>query len=180
MRKSLFIGGILLIVLVSSVIAADLSNFPAMFIEINTANVLVVVGKAAKAEDVLGAIGIVTMLQTEVGVSGRLDIAKLDSEVDDLEAQNTLIIGGPCANSVAAELMGYPKNCLKGFELGKGFIRIYEHDNGNIAILAAGTLALDTRRVTYVLTNYDDYDLSGKEVIISGVSLTDIIVNKID
>ncbi len=178
MKKALILGVFLL--MLTSVFAADLSNFPDMFIGDNTANVLVVVGKAAKAEDVLGAVGIVTMLQTEMWVTERLDIAKLDSEVSDLEAQNTIVIGGPCANSAAAELIGYPANCLKGFELGKGFIRIYENDNGNIAILAAGTLALDTRRVTYVLTNYEDYDLSGKEAVISGVSLTDIVVNKID
>ena len=181
MRKILILG-VFLAILVGSVFAADLSDFPKMFIENNTADVLVVVGKAAKAEDVLGAIGIVTMLQTEVGVSGRLDIAKLDSEVDDLGAQNTIIIGGPCANAAAAELMGYPRNCLQGFELGKGFIKIYEHSNGNIAILAAGTLALDTRRVTYVLTNYKDYrgNLEGKEVVVSGVSLSEVVINKID
>ena len=168
------------LIMLTSVFAADLSNFPDMFIGGNTANVLVVVGKAAKAEDVLGAVGIVTMLQTELGVNERLDIAKLDSEVTNLKAQNTIVIGGPCANAAAAELMGYPANCLKGFELGKGYIRIYEHDNGNIAILAAGTLALDTRRVTHVLANYRDYDLRGQEVVVSGVSLQDIVVKKID
>ena len=122
------------------------------------------------------------MLQTEAGVLGRLDIAKLDSEVEDLKAQDTIVIGGPCANAAAAELMGYPKNCLKGFELGKGFIRIYEHDNGNIAILAAGTLALDTRRVTHVLANYKDYkgNLEGTEAVVSGVSLTDIVIKQVD
>jgi len=43
-------------------------------------------------------------------------------------------------------------------------------------MLVAGFSALDTRRATRVLMNYEDYDLSGDEMEVSGTSLTDISV----
>ena len=163
------------ILLISSVFAVDLSEFPKMFIENNDVNAVVVIGKAAKAEDVLGSIDVVVMLQNEIS-NKKLDIAKLDSEVGSLSAYNSIIIGGPCANAAAAKLLGYPENCLEGFELGKGYIKLYEWSNGNIAMLVAGTVALDTRRTTSVLANYKDYKLEGTSMIISGYSLKDINV----
>jgi hypothetical protein len=101
----------------------------------------------------------------------------MDDEVKVLSAQNTIIIGGPCANAAAAKLLNYPKNCLEGFEPGKGYISLYEFENGNIAMLIAGTLAIDTRRTTRVVANYQDYELEGTKMVISEVSLNDIIIH---
>lgn len=169
---------LILVILVPSAFALDLNEFPNMFIKDGSINALVIVGKAAKAEDVLGAIDIVVMLQNKAG-NKKLDIARLDSEVETLSTQNTIIVGGPCANSAAAKLMGYPKNCLEGFEMGKSIIRLYQFENGKIAMLVAGTVALDTRRATYVLANYQDYNLSGTNMIISGVNLNDVTISPI-
>jgi len=161
--------------LISSVFAADLSEFPDMFLDNDRANVLVIVGKAAKADDVIGAIDIVVALQHEVG-NKKLDIARMDNEVDVISAQNTIIIGGPCANAAAAKLLGYPENCLEGFELGKGYINLYEFENDNIAMLIAGTVAIDTRRVTRVIANYKDYELKGNELVVSDINLREITI----
>ncbi len=162
----------MLILIAIPVFAADLEDYPEVFLK----DVVVVVGRAAKAEDVIGAIDIVASLQQRLGKSRRLEGAILDTEVEDLESRNYIVVGGPCINSAAARLMGWPENCMEGFELGKGFIRMYEFDNGNHAILAAGTLAIDTRRVTSVLANYDDYAFSGKEMIVTGLSISDVII----
>lgn len=166
---------ICLLLICSTAYSVDLSEFPDFFIKDNNANVVVIVGKAARADDVLGAIDIVVALQQRIG-SKKLDIAKLDDDVEVLSEQNTIIIGGPCANSAAANLKGYPDNCLKGFEVGKGYIELYEFDNGNIAMLIAGTAAIDTRRATRVVSNYKDYKLTGKQMVISEVILNDISV----
>lgn len=169
-----------LILLVSSVFAVDLRDFPDMFTSnIKNDNVIVVIGKAAKAEDVLGAIDVSVMLQNEIGSSKKLDIARLDSEIGELSAYNSIIIGGPCANAAAAKLLDYPENCLEGFEVGKGYLKFYEWSNGNIALLVAGTVALDTRRTTHVLSNYNDYILSGTSMVVSGVSMSDLTVRKV-
>ena len=179
MRWKILIGIGILLVMMPGILAVDLSYFPYMFIKERSIDAVVVVGKHAKAEDVLGAIDIVTMLQYEVsriGGTKQLSVAKLDSEIDDVKAQNTIIVGGPCANAAAAALLNYPENCAEGFEVGKGFIRFYDLPNGKISLLVAGATALDTRRATRALADYKNpmYKLEGKEVVIRGVSLTDL------
>ncbi len=106
--------------------------------------------------------------------------AKLASEVASIAAQNTIIVGGPCANDAAAEVMGMPKPCGKDFSVGKAIIKLYEQANGNVAMLVAGYDAPDTRRAARVVANYAQWQDSGKlkgtEVEVSGTSFTDISV----
>jgi len=173
MIKKVLIGILFAILIAFPAYAIDLSDFPNMFL----GDVRIIVGRAAKAEDVLGAIDITVALQQRLGRNRRLEGAVLDTEVDDLSAKNAIIVGGPCINSAAAKIMGYPQNCLEGFELGKGIIKLYELETGNYILLAAGTTALDTRRVTSVLANYNEYALSGNEMIITGMSISQVNVD---
>jgi hypothetical protein len=138
MIKRGFIGICILLLVISLVSAVDLSGFPKMFVRAGKADVVVIVGKAAEAEDVIGAIDIVAMLQYETGQNRKIDIARLDSEVDDLYEHNSIVIGGPCANAAAARLLEFPENCLEGFEVGSSTIRLFEFTNGRKSILVAG------------------------------------------
>ena len=52
--------------------------------------------------------------------------AKLASEVNDITKVNAIVIGGPCANKAAAELLGN-KDCESGFQPGKAMIKMFEH-----------------------------------------------------
>jgi hypothetical protein len=126
-----------------------------------------------------------TAVVSEGGGSGtyeevqRIEVgaAVLDSEVGSLTAQNTIVVGGPCVNSLAAELMGNPAQCAEGFEMGKAMIKLFEHDNGNVAMLVAGYSAMDSRRAARVVANYEQYDnFAGTELEVTGTSLTDISV----
>lgn len=172
---------IAVILLVSNVFAVDLRDFPDMFTsKVKNGNVAIVVGKAAKAEDIIGSIDIAVMLQKEIGSDKKLNIAKLDNEIGDLSKYNSIVVGGPCANAAAAKLLDYPKNCLEGFEVGKGYLEFYEWENGNVALLAAGTVALDTRRTTHVLANYEDYTLSGPKMVVSGVNVNSLNIKKVE
>ncbi len=115
-----------------------------------------------------GTVQSTTVVPIEVGA------AKLASEVSNIKGQNAIVVGGPCANSASAELMGVAQSvpdCLAGFEEGKAMIKLYEN-GGNVALLVAGATALDTRRACRVLANSEDYSLSGMEVEVSGVSTT--------
>lgn len=108
--------------------------------------------------------------------------AMLDSEVADVNAQNWIGVGGPCANSAVAAAMGVAgtiPECLEGFEEGKAMIKLYDLTGGNVAMVVAGATALDTRRASRVLANYEDYALSGAEVEVTGTSLSDIAVSKV-
>ncbi len=93
----------------------------------------------------------VTVQRIEVGA------AKLASEVADVMNVNAILVGGPCANAAAATVMGNPADCAAGFEPGVGKIQLWEHANGNVAMLVAGYSALDTRNAAQVVANYKDY-----------------------
>ena len=102
----------------------------------------------------------VTVQRIQVGA------AKLASEVSDVMAQNTILVGGPCANTAAAAVLGNPVDCTEGFEPGVGRIELWEHSNGNVAMLVAGFSAADTRNAAAVVANFGDYkgQLKGMKV----------------
>lgn len=107
--------------------------------------------------------------------------AKLDSEISSASADNLIVIGGPCANKVAAQVLGvtYPA-CgeASGIAQDTGMIKAVAQSSGKVALVVAGWEAIDTRRATRVLANYDQYALSGAMVTVTGTSLTDIQVKK--
>jgi len=112
----------------------------------------------------------------EIGGLTQVDVASamLDSEVIDWTATNVIVVGGPCVNTVAAELMGNPADCAAGFEEGKAKIKLFEDEN--VALLVAGYSADDTRRACTVMKNYKDYaaDLVGTEVEMTATTDADI------
>ncbi|MCX6710192.1 MAG: S-layer protein [Candidatus Woesearchaeota archaeon] len=101
--------------------------------------------------------------------------AVLDTEVADYTAQNVIVVGGPCVNSIAAALMKNPADCTTGFEQGKAILKLYE-SNGKVALLVAGYSAMDTRRASRVLADYSKYKLAGAEMEVTGTTMTDIAV----
>ena len=108
----------------------------------------------------------VTVQRIQVGA------AKLASEVSDVKAQNTILVGGPCANPASATVLGNPEPCTEGFEPGVGRIELIEHANGNVAMLVAGFSAVDTRNAAAVVANYGDYkgQLKGMKVQVKKVN----------
>jgi len=97
------------------------------------------------------------------------DISKLDNEVTDKAANNLILVGGSCANTLTSEVMGNPQPCTKYFEEGKAMIKLYENvfDGNKSALVVAGYSAQDTRNAAAVLKNYSNYALSGQEIIVT-------------
>lgn len=104
------------------------------------------------------AVESVTINKIEVGAT------KLASEVADVNAQNLILVGGPCANLAAAEVKGNPADCTAGYEAGKGLIELIDTGAGNVALIVAGYSAADTRAATTVMANYGDYTLKGTKM----------------
>jgi len=145
-------------------------NYPKQEVEINA----FIAPVAAQISTTGGAVKTISLSKLNVGA------ARLASEVD-VTKDNTIIVGGPCANEAAAKVMGLPFNaegCDAGFEEGKAIIKLYEQPSGKVALVVAGMTAMDTRRATRVLANREAYALSGTEVVVTGTSLTDIKVSK--
>jgi len=95
--------------------------------------------------------GAVTVQRIDVGAT------KLASEVPNVNAVNSILVGGPCANAAAAEVLGNPADCTAGFEPGVGRVELYDVGTGNVAMLVAGYSAADTRNAAAVVANYGDY-----------------------
>lgn len=104
-----------------------------------------------------------------------VDATKLDSEVASVTAQNLIVVGGPCVNSVASELLGSPADCAEGFTAGKARVKLFEHANGNMAMLVAGYMGADTRLAGKVVA-HRSAELSGMEVEIEGTTYSDATI----
>ncbi|MFW5746385.1 MAG: S-layer protein [Nanoarchaeota archaeon] len=106
--------------------------------------------------------------------------AVLDVDVSLATAtKNLVVVGGPCINSIAAELMGNPAECAEEFEPGKAIVELFDLDNGKVAMLVAGYEALETQAaaravatnkaglvgdaVAVQVTTLNDYTISNKE-----------------
>ena len=101
-----------------------------------------------------------------------VDATKLDSEIASVTAQNLIAVGGPCVNTVSAELLGNPADCTEGFTPGKARVKLFEHASGKMAMLVAGYSGADTRLAGKVLAHRWQ-ELSGSEVDIEGTTYTD-------
>ncbi len=102
-----------------------------------------------------------------------VDATKLDSEVKSTGAQNMIVVGGPCVNSVSAKLMGNPKVCTTGFSPGKAVVKMYEDaTTKKMAMLVAGYSGKDTRLAGKVIAHRYS-ELKGMELEVSGTTYTD-------
>jgi len=121
----------------------------------------------------VGPTGADVRIATGSAAAVQVGAAKLASEVSDLGAQNTVIVGGPCANAAAAEFLGVSQaNCSEGAPAENTAEIVAKDMEGSVSILINGYDALDTRRAARVLYNYNDYPLAGEKVVVSGASLS--------
>ena len=96
----------------------------------------------------------------------------------DVTKQNTILVGGPCANSLTAQVMGgvttWP-DCATGFEDGKAVLELKKQTTGKYTLIAAGYSADDTRRAAVVLKEKaagKDAGLAGSKQTVTGTGLT--------
>ena len=104
-------------------------------------------------------------------------VTKLDTEIAGSEAlYNLILVGGPCANGAVEAVAGLGITC-DGWTLkaGEGIVKLAANGD-KVAMLVAGTNAMDTRRAAKVVANYADYTLAGTEALVKGTTLTDITV----
>lgn len=154
--KKLFLLCILL--LVPLVQAVELNDYPDFFVDGSSVNVKIVVGDLALASDTIGAVEIATALQVDPfsNITRSPVEAVLASEIDDITQENLIVIGGPCANSVSAALLDFPQPCYSSISPNTALVKAFTFENG-VSILVAGSSAIDTRRGSRVVANYQDY-----------------------
>jgi hypothetical protein len=97
----------------------------------------------------------------------------LDVDAESM-TKHMIVVGGPCANTVADEITGDKESCVEGFEEGKAKLALYTR-RGKTALLVAGYTAQDTLAAAYVLADYGDYpQLTGSAVELAVASLSDV------
>jgi len=97
-------------------------------------------------------------------------VNKFDTEVlSTYQTTNVISIGGPCANSLTSALLGNPEVCWEGFEEGKAMLSLFE-SGSNLAMTVSGGTGKDTKLVSTILQNYENYDLYGMEMEATTVS----------
>ena len=143
----------------------------------------VVIGKATSETTTGSTIKKAVAVKTPVG--------KLDTEVtsSDKTNQNLVLVGGPCANQLVADIMASQKAvpaCTNAwytrYSLATGeAVGIIEYvadawGTGKAAIIVAGTNADDTRAAAAVLQNYEAYStkLVGTKVKVVGTTVTSL------
>ena len=120
---------------------------------------------SAEIEDV-----VVSEIVNPIGIG----LAVLDKDVK-IDQDNMIVLGGPCVNTISAELMNNPALCTEGFEEGRSVIKLFDTGN-NYAMMVAGATAQDTTAASYVLADFRSYTLEGTEIEVTATGLTDISI----
>ncbi|MFT7616112.1 MAG: hypothetical protein ACI8Y7_000941 [Candidatus Woesearchaeota archaeon] len=109
-----------------------------------------------------------------------IGVAMTAADVENLAsvASNLIVIGGPCSNSVAAELLGNPADCTEGFTPGTARIELFDLDSGKVAMLVAGYSATDTQAASRAVA-VADASLTGQSVRLTVSSAKDYTVSTV-
>ncbi|MBI4440114.1 hypothetical protein HY638_04035 [Candidatus Woesearchaeota archaeon] len=142
----------------------DLSSFPELFLgELGgktVANTIIVVGRKAPAKDVISATIIAGTLNELVEKEDNRAMTVLDDEVSSVLDRNAIVIGNPCDNPKAKELMKI-SDCNADLENKKAMIKLYEN-NGFVQMLIVGYDADGTYKAAQKLV---DSALEGKFIV---------------
>ena len=107
-----------------------------------------------------------------------LGLGVLDTDAT-LGSEPMIIVGGPMANTVAADFLGNPTEAqvMETFEAGKALIK---YDDANKAMLVAGWDKQETLGASYVVAKYGNYDFAGDELEVVVTDLSNIEVNAVN
>lgn len=164
--------------LIPLVLAFDLSEYPSFLIDNRSINAILVIGDKADADEP-AALNIIKGLKlSEYYMRDNLEYdpkvlsfiyekpLKKNSEITNLYGKNIIIIGGPCANPIAARIMSLPTrwpDCAGGFKQDFAKIKLY-NNYGKYQLLVAGYEAKDTLAASIAFINFTKYNLIGKEI----------------
>jgi len=157
---------LLILAIIPFLLGATLQDYPHTFIEDERAVVSIIVGDNAAASDTIGAVEIATSVQHNpaTGKSYPGVQARLASEVEAIESENLIVVGGPCANPIAAYLHNFPQPCYSSIEANTGIIELHEFGETSV-LLVAGSSAIDTRRAARVLAEFPNRDFGTKTLV---------------
>ncbi len=117
--------------------AATISDWPYFFVHSGKFSAKYVVGEEAPSLDVVSATIISTSLARFENVTTEVGTSVLDTEIGNITFFNAVVVGSPCENRAAAQLMGNPEPCYKDLAGSVGYIKLFE-SNGRVQVLITG------------------------------------------
>jgi hypothetical protein len=150
-------------------ITSTLADFPYPFVTDGSyTDTILFVGANAPASDTLAMVDVTFMLQYNSNVPFEPK-THLDSEFTDPQfyMYNIIAFGNPCDNSIIGKIA--PEYACGKFKLDEGHAVIKSTNKfGRGTMIVSGATQLDTRIAAKVLANYQDYNLKGEEVCVTG------------
>jgi hypothetical protein len=142
----------------------DLKDFPRLIERMST-----VVADKAPSSDVVAASEIVEPMLAE---GYKFGDSLLVSDVSSISDGRYIIVGTPCENQLAAQLLAKEIMLNNGncsiFDEHEGLIKIYATSDETIALLVTGSSSYDVRMAARVLSEYKNHTLQGVAVKVNG------------
>lgn len=158
----------------------DLSSYPDTFISEGGSGLVfsghITLGSNANSSDTLAAIDIATGIRfydpDGTGSAPQIEVgtAKLDTEINWRD-QPVIAVSTGCINENAEEIL--LEMGLDCSDLDAGIIAL-DSIGSHPYLVVAGKSAIDARRAARVLGNYEDYDLEGTCMVVTGTDFTNI------
>lgn len=154
-----------MLLLVPAVDAVLISDWPMFFVKDNKFSAKYVVGEEAPALDVVSATVISTSLAKFENITTDVGTSMLDSEVSNIKTINAIVVGSPCDNRAAYQLMGEPEPCYKSLGAGLGYIKVFDN-NGKVQLLITGLDAKDRNAAAKYLAQKSLENIKTKEYLV--------------
>lgn len=147
-----------------------LGLYPGYFMdgEAFKSNFVTIVGEEAPSSYVV-ALGNLVARTPGVKPTG---FSMLDSDISDITKYNAIIVGNACNNAAIARMFSNPSPCESTpLPTGKGFVKIYQAANGNVALLAAGKTDAQVVAAINAIGTDQFISVNGNEICVQGASL---------
>ncbi len=159
----------LLLLFLPVVNAALLSDWPTFFVSAGKFSAKYVVGEEAPSLDVISATIISTSLARFENVTTEVGTSTLDTEIVDIRKYNAIVVGNPCENRAAAQLLNNPEPCFKDLAGSVGYIKLFE-SNGRVQLLITGLDEKDRHAAAKFLAEKNFASIKTKEYIVQSNS----------
>ncbi len=156
---------IVLLLIIPLVSASTISDWPKFFVHSGKFQAKYVIGDEAPALDVVSATVISTSLAKFQNVTTEVGTSTLDSEISNISIHDAIVIGSPCENKAAFELMGSPEPCYKDLGGSVGYIKLYQR-SGKTQLLITGLDAKDRNSAAKYLAQKDLSGIQSSEYVV--------------
>ena len=160
---------LILLLLLPFVSAHTIADWPSFFVSNGKFNAIYVIGEEAPSMDVVSATVISSSLAKYENVTTEVGTSKLDVEVGNISTKNAIVVGSPCDNRAAYQLLGNPEPCYKDLAGSVGYVKLFE-SNGRVQLLVTGLDEKDRNAAAKFLANSNLKAINSSEFVVNSNS----------